>query len=70
MKKLTESTFNAADAFGLLSKYRRLIILGTTLGVTLFLAAALTLPKKYKSHFTLTIYAKYFQNPLIRDFIP
>lgn len=70
MKKLIEPTFNAAEAFGLLSKYRRLMITGTTLGVILFVTAAFVLPKKYKSHFTLTIYAKYFQNPLINDFMP
>jgi hypothetical protein len=28
------------------------------------------LPKKYKAHFVLTIYSKYFQSPLIGDFVP
>jgi len=70
MKPHNESTFNAAEAFGLISKYRRLMMIGTTLGLTLFAVAAYTLPKKYKSYFTLTIYAKYFQNPLIHDFMP
>ena len=60
MKTPIETTFNAAEVFGLLSKYRRLMLIGTTLGMTLFTVAAYTLPKKYKSHFTLTIYAKYF----------
>jgi len=70
MNPMPDSTFNAAEVFGLLSKHRLLMILGTTLGVALFVVAGYALPKKYKSHFTLTIYAKYFQNPLIQDFMP
>src|ERR1035438_1947500 len=70
MKSMPESTLNAGEAFGLVSKYRSLIFTGTILCTALFVAAAFALPKKYKSHFSLSIYAKYFQNPLIRDFIP
>jgi len=70
MSTITEPTFHPVEAFGLITKYRRLILTGTTLMTALFIAAAYTLPKKYKSHFTLTINTLYFQNPLIRDFIP
>jgi hypothetical protein len=70
MNNVNESSFNAAEVFGLLSRYRRLVITGAVSGLILSMTAAYTLPRKYKSHFTLTIYAKYFQNALIHDFMP
>jgi len=39
-------------------------------GMVLATLAAGQVPKKYKSHFILTIYSKYFQSPLIGDFVP
>jgi hypothetical protein len=43
------------------------VIIGSCLAVFLALYAAL--PKKYKSSAQITIYSKYFQNPLVKDFI-
>jgi hypothetical protein len=56
------------DIMSLVSKYRGLIVGLTLLSVAVFAAAALTLPKRYKAYFVMTIYSNYFQNPLIRDF--
>ncbi len=70
MKNTTSNTLNPAEVFGLISRYKKLIITGTSVTLALFVAASFGMPKKYKSQFALTIYAKYFQNPLIRDFMP
>jgi uncharacterized protein involved in exopolysaccharide biosynthesis len=70
MKTQPEVTLVIQDLPRIFSKYRRLIIKGSLLGLTVFLIAAYVLPSKYKVHFNLTIYAKYFQSPLIGDFIP
>lgn len=37
---------------------------------TIFLAVTFILPQKFKSTATITIYTKYFQNPLVKDFLP
>lgn len=70
MTPAEDRSFNTADIFRLFSKYRWLVITGSVFFMALFGAAAQLLPPKYKSHFVLSIYAKYFQSPLIRDFIP
>ena len=64
------SDFQTADLLALFSKYRWLILFGTLSCSLLFWAAGKMLPPKYKSHFVITIYANYFESPLIRDFIP
>jgi capsular polysaccharide biosynthesis protein len=68
MNNTVQVPMQSADIFGILTRYRRLIITGTLLTAAAFLAAAIVMPKRYKSSFTLTIYSSYFQNPLIRDF--
>jgi len=65
-----ESALNIQEMPALISKYRRWIITATISGMVLCTLAASQLPKKYKSHFVLTIYSKYFQSPLIGDFVP
>ena len=65
-----EAAFSSTDILALFSKYRDLLIWGALASSALFLAAAYMLPYKYKSHFVMTINAKYFQSPLIRDFVP
>src|SRR5258706_16005516 len=65
-----DSTLSIQDFSGLFSKFRGFIIVSTILSTALFTAAAFKLPKKYKAHFVLTIYSKYFQSPLIGDFVP
>src|SRR5438046_464031 len=65
-----QGPFNPTDSLRLFSKYRRFITTGTAVSLAMFIAAAFRLPKKYKAHFVLTIYSQYFQNPLIRDFVP
>ncbi|MEK7389363.1 MAG: hypothetical protein AAB036_06675 [Elusimicrobiota bacterium] len=52
------------------SKHRRLVLSGVLLGGALSLVAAFIMPTKYRVHFVLTIYSKYFQTPLIGDFLP
>src|SRR5438046_10200332 len=66
MKTSSEVT----DVLRLFSKYRGLIVKGTVVSLRMFIAASMILPKKYKTHFTLAIYSQYFQNPLLRDFVP
>ncbi len=58
------------DIFAIGKRYRRLILVNVTVAVTVFVALAYILPPKFKSIGTLTIYSKYFQNPLVKDFIP
>src|SRR5437660_10411979 len=70
MKAPPEAVLSIEDVPRLFSKYGRLIVTGTLISVALFISAASLLPKKYKAHFVLTIYTKYFQSPLVGDFIP
>lgn len=65
-----EEVFTFTDVLGVVSKYRRLIVIGPLLTLGIFMIAALWLPKKYKVPFVLTIYSRYFQSPLVADFIP
>jgi len=65
-----EASLTIQDFSGLFSKYGGWIVAATLTGGILFTAAAFKLPKKYKAHFVLTIYSKYFQSPLIGDFVP
>ena len=65
-----EMTFGAADALGLFSKYRVLLIVTTLFSVVFCTAAAYILPNKYKAHFVVAVDPKYFQSPLTREFIP
>jgi len=67
---LSESPLNIQEMPALISKYRGWIIAATVSGMVLGTLAAGQLSKKYKSHFVLTIYSKYFQSPLIGDFVP
>jgi uncharacterized protein involved in exopolysaccharide biosynthesis len=70
MNTSNASNVQPADLLGLLSRYRRLILLGTATVTACFLAAAIVLPKRYKTAFELSIFSTYFQNPLIHDFTP
>ncbi len=54
----------------LFAKYRTSILIAMAAGVILGGVAAQILPKRFKSHFVLTVYSKYFQSPLIGDFVP
>src|SRR6267378_2705822 len=66
----TESTLNIQDLPRLISKYWPSIITATFVSTLLFIVGAHYIPKKYKAYFVLTIYSKYFQSPLIGDFVP
>jgi uncharacterized protein involved in exopolysaccharide biosynthesis len=70
MSPQRETTLTIQDFSGIFSKFRGMILTATLLSTVLFTAAAYKLPKKYKAHFILTIYSKYFQSPLIGDFVP
>src|ERR1700687_3972472 len=70
MSSFSEPTLNIQDVPRLFSKYWPSMIIATLVSTTLFIIAANHIPKKYKAHFILTIYSKYFQSPLIGDFIP
>ncbi len=54
---------------GLFKSRKRLLgtILAATVGIAL--VSYLMVPKKFKSYSQITIYSKYFQNPLIKDFV-
>src|SRR5580765_1283717 len=70
MNTIKEPTFNVQDISGLFSKYWRSIFVATVLSTILGLTASHFVARKYKAHFVLTIYSKYFQSPLIGDFVP
>jgi hypothetical protein len=70
MTSRPEAALTLQDLPRIVTKYRRLMILGTVLSTVLFTLASFVLPKKYKTHFVLTIYTKYFQSPLIGEFVP
>jgi len=70
MNAMPETTLNIQDVPRLFSKYWRSMIVATMACTTLCVVTADHTPKKYKSHFVLTIYSKYFQSPLIGDFVP
>ena len=42
----------------------------TVLSAALMVAASFLVPKRYKSEAQITIYGKYFQNPLVHDLVP
>jgi len=65
-----DPTFHIQDVPQLFSKYWLWILLSTVVSTALSIAATQYVPKKYKAHFVLTIYSKYFQSPLIGDFVP
>jgi hypothetical protein len=65
-----EPTLNILDVPKLISKYWPSMIVATIVSTALFIIAANHMPKKYKAHFILTIYSKYFQSPLVGDFVP
>ncbi len=70
MTPVKEPTLHLQDVSHLFSKYWLTILIAGVLGTVLGLTAANYVPKKYKAHFVLTIYSKYFQSPLIGDFVP
>jgi len=58
------------DVLALIRRYRMIIAINLAIGCCLFLGSTFLLPQKFKSGATLTIYTKYFQNPLVKDFLP
>src|SRR5580704_11398354 len=70
MTPIQEPTLNIQDVPRLFSKYWRSILVSTLVSTIVCLVASHYVPKKYKAHFVLTIYSKYFQSPLIGDFVP
>jgi hypothetical protein len=70
MNRDTAMPIASTDILALFNKYKNMIIGLTLASVTLFALAAVTLPKRYKSSFVLSIYSHYFQSPLIRDIMP
>jgi len=70
MKSRAEATLTLHDVSRLIWKHWGLLFLGAFFGTTLFTLAGLKMPKKYKVHFVLAINSKYFQSPLIGDFVP
>lgn len=58
------------DVLALIRRYRAIIAVNLTVGCCVFLGATFLLSQKFKSTATLTIYTKYFQNPLVKDFLP
>jgi len=65
-----DEPLNIQEIPHLLSKHRSLILASTLICGGLFTAASVVMPKKYKAHFVLTVYSKYFQSSLIGDFVP
>src|SRR6266498_3935771 len=70
MKSPPEAALNIEDITRIYSRYGMPIAASALCGSVLFTVISFYLPKKYKTHFVLTIYSKYFQSPLIGDFIP
>src|ERR1700733_13416476 len=70
MNTSSEPTLNIQEMPRLVAKYWVSILSAMVIGTILGGMAAHVLPKKYKSHFVLTIYSEYFQSPLIGDFVP
>ena len=70
MNSHSEPALNIQEMPKLFAKYRMGIFGAMAVGLIMGGIAAQVLPKKYKSYFELTIYSKYFQSPLIGDFVP
>jgi len=58
------------DVPRLLLKYRRSLVTSSLIGLVVFTAASFVLPSKYKVNFIMTIDPRYFQSPLVGEFIP
>src|SRR6266700_6453 len=70
MTDLHETALTVQDIPRLIVKYRRSMIVSALCGLSLFSTAAFILPKKYKDSFVLTVDPRYFQSPLVGEFIP
>jgi len=70
MNTQSAPTLNIQEMPKVLAKYRGRIFTSMMVGMILAGGMAHVIPKKFKSHFVLTVYSKYFQSPLIGDFVP
>lgn len=70
MKQAAPQMFDQFDILALVRRYRLVIAINIGAACAIFLGATFALPQKFKSTATLTIYTKYFQNPLVKDFLP
>lgn len=67
---MSDDSLDFSSMIQAVRKRYRFIIAAILLSMFTFLSATFVLPKKYKSSASLTIYTKYFQNPLVKDFLP
>ena len=70
MTSLPEVSLTVQDVPRLISKYWRSMLAGALIGLAVFTAASFVLPARYKVNFILTIDPRYFQSPLVGEFIP
>lgn len=63
-------SMDVQDIPRLMSNHRWMLVTGALLGSLLFAGGSFLFPQRYRSYFILTIYSKYFQSPLIGDFLP
>ena len=64
-----QSPLDVQEIPWLITKHQRLLISGMVAGGLLFAFASVQLPRRYKAHFVLTIYTKYFQSPMVGDVV-
>ena len=67
---MSDESLDLSDLMVVIRRRKRMLISITACTALLFLLAAMVIPKKYKSTASITIYTKYFQNPLVKDFLP
>lgn len=59
-----------SDLIHLFKRYYKIMVVSVLISSGGFLTVAYILPKVFKSIATITIFTKYFQNPLIKDMLP
>lgn len=70
MNSLGRATISLQDLPHLFLKYRKLLFSGAVVGLLLFMGLSFVVPPKYKVSFLLTIDPRFFQSPLVGEFIP
>ncbi len=70
MRQPSPSAADHIDVLALVRRYRAIIIVNIGVACAFFFGITFLLPQKFKSTATITIYTKYFQNPLVKDFLP
>lgn len=70
MSPMARPTLTLQDIPSLIGKYWKILLSGALIGVILFVGLSFVIPPRYKVSFMFTIDPRFFQSPLVGEFIP